>query len=137
MKAKDFIEKLSLNTNGPAYRGAEQPKEIPTSINESNFCDELRCKSMSYKNDDDMLYIDWVSYEWPDDEFEECSRLFAEIGRTIKENADLCKVEDEIKVYIIVDSNNNVGDDDDQHFEGTVHIIPETPDKHSVFIWKD
>ena len=63
--------------------------------------------------------------------------IFAEIGRAIKENADLCKVEAEIKVYIIVDSNNNVGDDDDQHFEGTVHIIPETPDKHSVFIWKD
>ena len=29
------------------------------------------------------------------------------------------------------------GDADDQHFEGTVHIILETLDKHSVFIWKD
>lgn len=92
---------------------------------------------MSYKADDDTLYVDWVSYEWPDDDFEECSRLFTEIGRAIKENADLCKVEDEVQVYIIVDSNNNAGDDDDQHFEGTVHIILETLDKHSVFIWKD
>lgn len=103
-------------------------------IIQSELSDELRCKSMSYRNDDDTLYIDWVSYEWPDDDLEECSRLFVEIGRAIKENANLCKVEDKIKVYIIVDSNNNVGNDDDQHFEGAVHIIPETPDKHSVFI---
>ena len=75
MDFKTFIED-HFEINGPAYRGAEMPDFDPSKINEENFDDGRRPKEVSWKWENNVFYINWVSQEYGefDSFFEEIRR---------------------------------------------------------------
>lgn len=133
MKVKEFINDIKITVNGPAYRGAEMPKAVLTNINESNFHDDLRFKEYDVEKTDTDITLKWMSQSWPDDEYEECVKFCNEVGRAIIAIADACKLEDELDINVILFSRDH-DDEDDQIFNSTIHIIPESIDKHTLYI---
>lgn len=70
-----------LKVNGPAYRGARMPQFNASSINESQFNDNLREKSFQCTILGDSLTIDWTTQEQFTDS--EAKELVDEIERAV------------------------------------------------------
>lgn len=133
MNVKEFVNNLKLNVNGPAYRGAELPKKALTSINESNFHDDLRFKEYDIEKNNNELTVKWMSQAWPNNDYEECIKFCNEVGRAVIAAADACELEDELVINIMLYSRDH-DDDDDEIFTSIIHIIPEAIDKHTLYI---
>ena len=98
MKAKDFINYLydNLKVNSPAYRGASITYNEEM-INETNFEDDLRFKSVDFDIIDNYtLQITWESQLWNDNQ----TTFFEEIRRVCELHAKKCKLEEEAIIFI-------------------------------------
>ena len=113
MLAKDFLLKIrnKIGINAPLSRGDAYPEFDESRINESEFLDDLRGKSIDFDTRDNTLYINWVAMHYPEvynqDECDEINEPFYdEIKRCVSYLASKAEVEDSFNLKIRLSDRN-------------------------------
>lgn len=107
MIAEEFVRKHSrVHVNGPKYRGAPQPPFEDEKINESEFSDNLRVKSINIEtNEYNVISIDWESQLW-DENFKD---FIMEFKRCYKYLAKKFNLEEKVEIIIHLHDRDNTG----------------------------
>ena len=107
MLANDFLLKIKnkIGINAPISRGNAYPEFDENQINESEFLDDLRGKSIDFDARDNTLYINWVAMHYPEvydqEEYDGINEpFFDEIKRCVSCLASKAEVEDPFTLKI-------------------------------------
>jgi hypothetical protein len=94
----------NLKVNGPRSREDRKPEAIPGYINEINIPDNMRLKSYDFREQDNTLYIEWVTQESFDSE--DVNKFIDEVAAAIDFIADSLDFTEEFEAVIEVTSRD-------------------------------
>ena len=94
----------NLKVNGPRSREDRKPEAIPGYINEINIPDNMRLKSYDFREQDNTLYIEWVTQESFDSE--DVNKFIDEVAAAIDFIADSLDFIEEFEAVIEVTSRD-------------------------------
>ena len=107
MTAEEFVRKHGkVHVNGPKYRGGPNPPFEDDRINESEFSDDLRVKSLNIDtNYYNVISIDWESQAW-DDNFKD---FIIEVKRCYNYLANKFGLEEKVEIIIHLHDRDDTG----------------------------
>ena len=94
----------NLKVNGPRSREDRKPEAIPGYINEINIPDNMRLKSYDFREQDNTLYIEWVTQESFNSE--DVNKFIDEVAAAVDFIADSLDFIEEFEAVIEVTSRD-------------------------------